>query len=169
MKYLQIIVIFSLMTSFASAQVALWGKTKEGMSPQQVMKLYPEAEKSTKKSSFPDYNNSWELVFIKKKLLAIDMYSHYKVTFYFNDDGLQKVSLLSLNANTTQKDELIRLLSKKYGAPTREEEFDDLIRKEWYKGGTDVRFEYTNRNGDNPDIGVYYFADRTGQTLQNSL
>jgi hypothetical protein len=169
MKYLHLIAIFSLFTSFASAQVALWGKTEEGMSPNQVLELYPNAVKNTEKEYYPDYNGSWGLIVIKKNLIPIDMYSYYRVKFYFSDSGLQKVSLTSLSASTTQKKELVRLLSQKFGLPTLEESFGDLIRKEWYKNGTDVRFEYTNRNGDNPEIGIQYMADRTGKMLQENL
>ncbi|NJO21152.1 MAG: hypothetical protein HC838_15470 [Spirulinaceae cyanobacterium RM2_2_10] len=169
MKYLSLALLFATLTASGAERIQLWGKCFQGMSPTEVLETYPEAVEYKDKYTFPDYKGSRCLIIIKNKLLPIDMFSRYNVRFYFNDDGLQKVSLNSLSGNTRQKEELIRLLSEKYGKPAYEEEIADLIRKEWEKNGTDVRFEYSNRNGDNPEIGIYYYAGRTKDFLENEL
>lgn len=79
-----------------------------------------------------------------------------------------KVGLVSLSGSEKQRDELIRLLTLKYGKPISTDNYGDLIRREWYQGGLDVRLEYTNRAGNDSEIGLYYFR-KTDRSLESEL
>lgn len=159
--------VVSLSSSFAKT-TKLWGRSAEGMTINEVLTLYPKAVQGNGTEYVTDYLGSKDLVTIERHLLPIDIFSYYKVRFWFNDDGLVKVGLESLSGSPKQRDELIRILTQKYGKPVTDETYYDLIRNEWYRNGLDIRFEYTNKEDAPHQIGVYYFR-KTDRFLENEL
>ena len=159
--------VVSLSSAFAKTE-PLWGKTEEGMSIKEVLALYPSATKSELHPNTTDYLRSKNHLVIKRHQLPIDIHSYYRVRFWFTENGLVKVGLVSLSGSEKQRDELIRLLTLKYGKPISTDNYGDLIRREWYQGGLDVRLEYTNRAGNDSEIGLYYFR-KTDRSLESEL
>jgi len=74
-----------------SSDKTLWEQAEYGMTPAQVLKIFPDAQKNPK-PTFSQHNNSQSHVIIPTKLIhGVD----FKVSFSFNSTGLVEVGFHS--------------------------------------------------------------------------
>jgi len=123
-----------------SSDKQLWGQAESGMTPAQVLKVFPDAKKNPK-PTFSPHNNSQSHVIIPTKLIhGVD----FKVSFSFNSTGLVGVGFHSKYSSKKTASLMESLLSEKYGAPAKiiDNTMTQLRKVEWYDTPVSILLSY---------------------------
>ena len=101
-------------TGYASSKT-LWDQAEHGMTPAQVLKVFPDAKKNPNPDFVQLSKSTSKVVIPSKRIHNID----FEVSFFFNSTGLVQVTLSSRYTSNQNAQFLNSLLTQKYGQPVK--------------------------------------------------
>tara|TARA_B110001469_G_C9569335_1_gene282310 strand:+ start:68 stop:580 length:513 start_codon:yes stop_codon:yes gene_type:complete len=91
----------------------LWGKSLYGMTPAQVLKAFPTAQKNPTPQTVPLTNSQSHVIILNQRIYDLE----FNIDFYFNHQGLVQVTLVAKRASRERINLIESLLDEKYGEP----------------------------------------------------
>jgi hypothetical protein len=140
----------------------LWGKSEYGMTPAQVLKAFPDAQKNPNPDGVALNNSQSYVIIPSKRIHDIE----FNVEFYFNDSGLVQVTLEAKRTYRRGAEQMANLLMEKYGKPTSEKDNSVVWRIEWYQAPLSIEMAHY---GDPDAPSLYIFYDHSRYDAINSL
>jgi hypothetical protein len=140
----------------------LWGKSEYGMTPAQILKVFPDAVRS------PNYDGVATEGKVIIPSLAINSHE-FEVHFLFGQKGLIVVSLVSRNSGDDTFYRFARLLRLKYGKPLLVIDLPDIKNRstEWYDAPLSVKIFSTLSHPDYLGFSIAYSHEK--HEAMNSL
>ena len=138
-----------------SKDKTLWGGAEYGMTPAQVLKVFPDAQRNPKPETVALSLSQSHVIIPSRRINGAE----YEVTFYFNTNGLAQVTLLSEYASRLNSNSIESILREKYGEPVKVKDNKVVRDVEWYIEPLSVSILYIG-DPDIPTLRIYYTRSR---------
>tara|TARA_R110000764_G_scaffold233283_1_gene326165 strand:- start:1872 stop:2384 length:513 start_codon:yes stop_codon:yes gene_type:complete len=116
----------------------LWGQAEYGMTPAQVLKVFPDAQKNPKPKTSPRNNSHSHVIIPTKNIHGV----FFKVSFSFSSTGLTKVTLHSSHSSRRISDLMESLLCERYGTPSQIDDYEMKRQIDWYESPVSIQLSY---------------------------
>jgi hypothetical protein len=138
----------------------LWIGAELGMTPAQVLKVFPDARKNPEPKTV---KSSKSYIIIPSRIVH-DV--KFEVSFYFNDKGLAQVTLESKPCSSGNSELMENLLREKYGTPISIKNYGIVRNLEWFDAPTSITLLYYPAPTDRT---LYIIYNRDRNNAINSL
>jgi hypothetical protein len=165
MKYIMIILVSLMLGASGHASSndkTLWGKAEYGMTPAQVLKAFPFAQKNPRPQTVALSNSQSYIIIPSKRIHDIE----FNVAFFFNDHGLAQVTLEAQRTYRRGAKQMASLLMEKYGKPVSETDNTVVWKIEWYHAPLSIEMAHY---GDPDAPSLYIFYGHSRYDAMNSL
>lgn len=108
------------------------------MTPAQVLKVFPDAQKNQKPTISPHNNSQSHVIIPTKKIHGV----FFKVSFSFNSTGLTEVTLHSTHSSRRISDLMESLLCERYGTPAEIDDYGMTRQVDWYESPVSIHLTY---------------------------
>ncbi|MFA9459506.1 hypothetical protein [Thiohalorhabdus methylotrophus] len=159
--------LVALPATAAPAGIPLWEDAYTGMSPEEILRFFPEAQRTS-----PDQRakkgpeGGEELVRIPRVQIAGDPYRGH---FYFRDGRLERVVLelipqgeMTFSEGLKKTEKVRDALSRKYGEPTKRTSSGEGYKVDWDNGRTDIHLMVITKSYKVKQFDIVYEAGSDG-------
>jgi hypothetical protein len=148
----------------ASNDKTLWGQAEYGMTPAQVLKVFPDAQKNPKPKTSPRNNSHSHVIIPTKNIHGV----FFEVSFSFSSTGLTKVTLHSSLSSEKTSNLMESLLREKYGTPAEIDDYKMTRKVDWYESPVSIQLSYY-RDGVSGHPSLFIIYDHFRYDAVNSL
>jgi len=135
----------------------LWRQAEYGMTPAQVLKVFPHAQKNPNPDRVSLTMSYSHVIIPSTRISSID----FEVSFFFNATGLVQVTLIAERTINEYSKQLVSLLNQKYGKPIEIDGNSCYDRVEWYADQLSISiFNEYSPCYDNSSVSIYYGHSR---------
>lgn len=142
----------------------LWGQAEYGMTPDQILELFPNSKRDPKPKTTPLGNSHSHVIIPTKNIHGV----FFEVSFSFSSTGLTKVTLHSTLSSEKTSNLMESLLCERYGTPSQIDDYEMKRQIDWYESPVSIQLSYY-RDGVSGHPSLFIIYDHFRYDAVNSL